>query len=74
LVYQLGVPPVRIDILTSITGVDFAEAWPRRRENDFEFVKATFIDIADLIVNKRATGRDTDLVDCRLLEEALRRP
>ncbi len=72
IVYQLGVPPSRIDVLTSITGVDFAEAWPRRRTADFDDVAAAFIDVEDLMINKRAAGRDTELIDCRLLEEARR--
>ena len=72
IVYQLGMPPSRIDVLTSITGVDFAEAWPRRRTANFDDVAATFIDAEDLMINKRAVGRDTDLIDCRRLEEARR--
>jgi hypothetical protein len=70
LIYQLGVPPARIDILTSITGVSFVEAWPRRKEADFDGVPATFVHIDDLLNNKRSTGRDTDLLDCKRLEEA----
>jgi hypothetical protein len=73
IVYQLGVPPSRIDILTSVTGVEFSNAWPRRKTASFDDVLASFIDIEDLLTNKRATGRDTDLIDCRLLIEAQRR-
>jgi Nucleotidyl transferase of unknown function (DUF2204) len=72
LIYQLGVPPVRIDILTSITGVAFADAWPRRKDADFDGVPAHFIAIEDLLTNKRATGRTSDLLDCERLEEASR--
>jgi hypothetical protein len=70
LIYQLGVPPVRIDILTSITGVAFADAWPRRKLADFDDVPAHFIAIQDLLTNKRSTGRTADLLDCERLEEA----
>jgi hypothetical protein len=50
------VPPSRIDILTSFTGVEFSNAWPRRKTASFDDVLATFIDIEDLLTNKRATG------------------
>ena len=70
LIYQLGMPPSRIDVLTSITSVSFADAWPRRKEADFDGVPATFVHIDDLLINKRSTGRDTDLLDCKRLEEA----
>jgi hypothetical protein len=70
LIYQLGVAPTRIDVLTSITGVDFADAWQRRSEGDFGGVPAQFIGLQDLVRNKRATGRTMDLADCERLEEA----
>jgi len=69
-IYQLGVPPSRIDVLTSITGVAFADAWERKTVSSFGEVRAFFISEADLIQNKRATGRPTDMVDCARLEEA----
>jgi len=62
--------PSRVDILTSITGVDFDDAWQRRHEAEFGDIRATFIGLGDLIVNKRTTGRTTDLADCERLEEA----
>jgi hypothetical protein len=67
---QLGMPPSRIDVLTSITGVEFADAWRRKTVASFGDVPATFIHAADLIQNKRATARPSDLVDCARLEEA----
>jgi hypothetical protein len=70
LIYQLGVPPSRIDVVTSISGVMFDEAWSRRQNADFDNVAAHFISLADLLANKRATGRASDLVDCERLEEA----
>ena len=72
LLYQLGVAPSRIDILTSISGVVFADAWPRRKEADFDGITATFIAVEDLLINKRATGRAVDLLDCERLGESAR--
>ncbi len=70
LIYQLGIPPSRVDILTSITGVDFEEAWGRRKEAEFGDIQTRFISLGDLITNKRATGRSMDLADCERLEDA----
>jgi hypothetical protein len=70
LVYQLGMPPSRVDILTSISGVDFGDAWGRRKEAEFGDIQTVFISLGDLITNKRTTGRTTDLADCERLEEA----
>jgi hypothetical protein len=61
--YQMGVPPVRVDILMGIPGVIFAEAWPRRLEVDFEGLLVPFISRQDLIAAKRASGRPQDLLD-----------
>jgi hypothetical protein len=68
LVYQLGIPPSRVDILTSIDGVSFSEAWPRRVEEPYGDQPASFIGFADLIANKRAAGRPQDLADLEMLE------
>jgi hypothetical protein len=69
-VFQIGVPPGRIDILTGITGVTFEEAWPRRTSVDLPGVVALVIGRADFVANKRATGRPKDLADLALLSEA----
>ena len=70
LIYQLGMPPSRVDILTSISGVDFEDAWGRRKVAEFGDTPTMFISLDDLITNKRAVGRTTDLADCERLEEA----
>lgn len=62
-VYQIGVPPVRIDVLTELTGVLFAEAWPDRVRRPFGTVEVDFIGREAFIRNKRATGRPKDLGD-----------
>lgn len=61
--YQIGVPPGRIDILTDLTGLTFAEAWPDRLRRSFGDVDVDFIGRAAFIRNKRATGRTKDLGD-----------
>jgi len=62
-VYQIGVPPRRIDILTELSGLTFAEAWTDRTRHPFGEVEVDFIGRSSLIRNKRATGRPQDLVD-----------
>lgn len=62
-VLQLGRPPFRIDLLTSIDGVDFESCWPRRVEVDYEGVRVAFIGLDDLMRNKQASNRPKDLVD-----------
>ncbi len=61
--YQMGRPPVRVDILMSVSGVEFKDAWNNRVETDFDGVPAYFIGLADLIENKKASGRLQDLAD-----------
>lgn len=63
LVYQIGVPPVRVDILMSVDGVDFDEAWPGRGWINFGEVSGWVIGREALIKNKLASGRPQDLLD-----------
>ncbi len=64
-VYQIGIAPVRVDILTSITGVDFDNAWKNRVASTFFGVAVNFISQVDLETNKRTLGRGTDLEDLK---------
>lgn len=66
-VYQIGVGPRRIDILTRIDGVSFPEAYPRRLMVQLEGVEVPVISREDLIANKRASGRTQDLADLERL-------
>jgi hypothetical protein len=66
-VFQIGVPPRRIDILTSITAVDFDEAWQDRAEVSYGDVRCGMIGRDALIKNKSALGRPKDLLDLDLL-------
>jgi hypothetical protein len=68
-VYQVGLPPRRIDLMTGLSGVDFEEAWASRVELEVEGMRVPFLGLESLRRNKRATGRGRDLLDLRLLEE-----
>lgn len=74
LVLQLGVAPVRIDLLSSVAGVpNFATAWRRRREGRFGAVPAHYLALDDLIAAKSAAGRPQDRVDLLSLSRAKKR-
>lgn len=66
-VIQLGLPPYRIDVLTSISGVGFPEAWAERVGGTLFDVPVAFIGREAFIRNKRASGRPKDLEDIRAL-------
>jgi hypothetical protein len=65
--YQMGVPPVRVDLLMGIPGPTFSEAWKRRETVWFDELPVFFISKQDLITAKRASGRPQDLIDADLL-------
>jgi hypothetical protein len=67
-IVQLGYPPLRIDIITSISGVEFEDAWKNKVEGKYGTVPCFFISIDDLIKNKQATGRPQDIADIKILE------
>jgi hypothetical protein len=67
-VYQIGLPPRRIDLLTSINGVSFEEARATRIFVDLEGLRLPVLGRAALVKNKRATGRPKDAVDADALE------
>lgn len=62
-IFQMGVPPVRIDLLTSVSGLDFDEAFANRDSGMLDNVPVHLISLPDLKVNKRASGRNKDLAD-----------
>ena len=66
-VIQLGVPPNRIDLLTSLTGVTFDQAWAGRVEAVVGETRVNFIGREALILNKRLTGRAQDIADLEAL-------
>ena len=65
--FQIGVDPVRVDIMTSVTGLDFETAWDRRIEVDFGGVQAPVLCRADILAAKIASGRPRDRRDARAL-------
>lgn len=73
LVFQMGVPPVRIDLITSIDGVEWAEAWSTRVVKNIEGIEIPVLSTDLLIRNKRATGRPKDCIDADRLERRLRK-
>ncbi|GAB4139977.1 MAG: hypothetical protein Fur0015_10530 [Ignavibacteriales bacterium] len=67
MVIQLGVQPVRIDILSSISGVDFQDAYQEKEVKNFGKSKANFISKKFMILNKKTSNRKKDLADLELL-------
>jgi hypothetical protein len=70
-VVQLGVKPNRIDLITSLSGVTFEEAWRARVSGDIEGVATEFIGAVELLRNKESTGRAKDLGDAEELRKRL---
>jgi hypothetical protein len=67
-ILQIGVPPNRIDVVTSIDGVEFDAAWAGRVETQFGDQRIQVIGRSELLANKRASGRPQDLLDVELLQ------
>jgi hypothetical protein len=68
-VVQLGFPPVRIDIITSISGVSWEEAYPKHDKGEYGDIPVCYIGREQYIANKRASGRKKDLADLEALGE-----
>ena len=68
-VTQLGYPPLRIDILNSISGVEFDDAYGNKVEGEIDDLKVKFINVAEFIKNKEASGRKKDLGDIASLKK-----
>ncbi len=68
-VFQIGVAPCRIEIITAASGLNFEETSSRATTLDIEGIPVAIPSIADLIRNKRAAGRTKDLADAEALEE-----
>jgi hypothetical protein len=69
IVYQIGLPPNRIDFLTSIDGVEFEAAWSERVQCTVGGIEFCMLSLRHLLENKRATGRPQDLADIARLQE-----
>jgi hypothetical protein len=70
--YQMGVPPIRVDIMMGIPGIDFEASWQNRNEIDFDGLNIPFISKQDLIIAKKASGRPQDLIDAGRLEQTIK--
>ena len=68
-IIQLGVPPVRVDIITSITGVSWEDAFSTRVQGKYGDIPVYFIGREQFVMNKRALGRKRDLADLEALGE-----
>jgi hypothetical protein len=68
--YQMGRAPLRVDIMMSIPGISFDEAWENRKVVELNDLKILFISRSDLIRSKEASGRPQDMIDIDKLKEA----
>jgi hypothetical protein len=68
--YQMGNPPLRLDVMMSLPGVTFEGAWAHREQVQVEGLVIPFISKTDLIRTKEASGRDQDLIDAKKLRKA----
>lgn len=67
-IFQIGVAPIRIDVITAIDGVVFENAWATRIQVPFSDQVVPVLSREDLILNKRTAGREQDLLDVKWLE------
>ncbi len=73
-IIQLGLPPNRIDIITSIEGVDFEEAWGNREKGSIGTIPVNIISFDDLMKNKKSTARLKDRLDVEWLNTYGKKP
>jgi len=69
MVYQIGLPPLRIDVMTEISGITFDEAWTSRVTADVDGRTVSFIGKSALVKNKQAAGRPKDVADVARLRQ-----
>ena len=65
IIVQLGYTPLRIDLMTGVSGLSFSEAFQKKVRGKYLDVTAYFISISDLVKNKRASGREKDIQDIK---------
>jgi len=68
-IIRMGLPPIRIEVVTTISGVSFDECYTERVEDEIDGIKVNLIDINHLKINKKASGRYKDLNDLENLPE-----
>ncbi|GHV40776.1 hypothetical protein AGMMS49546_15340 [Spirochaetia bacterium] len=69
MVFQIGVAPRRIDIITSVDGLTFDKAYARSAPVEIDGITVQVLSVEDMIINKRATGRTKDIADAEMLED-----
>ncbi|MCH7227487.1 nucleotidyltransferase [Haloferula sp. A504] len=69
--FQIGVPPVRVDLLTSVPGLEFPGCWTRREAVRIGGIEVPFLGLDDLILAKQRAGRDQDLLDLEKLRRRI---
>lgn len=72
LFYQIGVAPVRVDIIMSISGIEFDSAFRNKVSTKFDNIKINIIGLRELIESKEKTGRDMDNIDVKALRRILK--
>jgi len=70
-VIQLGYEPIRVDILTSISGVEFEEVWEKRKKASYGEVEVFFIGKNELIKTKRTSNREQDKLDVEIINKTI---
>lgn len=67
MVYQIGVAPIRIDIIMGIPGLEFDHAWKNRKKTEYGGTAVNMLGIKELICSKRRAGREQDILDLKKL-------
>lgn len=62
-IVRMGLPPNRVEVMTSVSGLTFEQAWGRRATSDWDGLAVPVIGLADLRTNKAASGRPKDMAD-----------
>ena len=68
-VFQVGVPPRRIDIITQVSGLEFQKSYRQKQNVEIEDLKISVVSRGDLIKNKESTGREKDRLDVKYLKK-----
>lgn len=69
LIFQIGVAPVRVDLLMAVGALNAKNAWKNRKKSNYGEVEVSILGLEDLIVSKEAAGREQDLLDLKRLKK-----
>ncbi|HMO81282.1 MAG TPA: hypothetical protein PKD24_10865 [Pyrinomonadaceae bacterium] len=70
-VYQIGIPPTRIDILAGLERMSFSDCWERRKLVQIDDLSVSYISAEDLLITKQLAGRPQDMIDAEQLRRKL---